>query len=413
MTDSVETALANLARYESGQVVARLTRHFGDLDIADEATQEALIEASRRWPVDGIPDRPGGWLHVVAKRKGLDLVRRSAAEKRRRDAVATSLVYSDAPVVGGVTVDDEGDVADEQLRLILLCCHPALSIDAQVALTLRLAGGLTTEEISAAFLVPMPTVAARITRAKKKISAAGIPMSIPERIDERLGAVLAVLYLSFNEGYLRRSGQESPTSVDLCVEAIRLCQLVADLCPEQPEALGLASLMCLTHARRAARFVDGDLILLDAQDRSQWIQDEIAHGNHLLFLAMKQMQPGPYQLQATIASHHTNAELAQDTNWDRVALLYDQLAAMQPSLIVSLNRAVAITMAKGPELGLLALDEARGLEDYHLFWATKAELSHRAGYTNEAKAAWIRARDLAVNPTEIRHLSAKLERLTE
>lgn len=408
-------ALIDLARSDSGQVVAWLTRYFGDLDIADEATQEALIEASLRWVHTGIPDAPGAWLRVVAKRKGLDLLRRRQAEHRRRDAVTAEMTFADAPIVGGIEVniprESLDQVDDERLRLVFLCCHPALSVDAQVALTLRLVGGLTTEEVAAAFLVPTATVAARITRAKKKIRAAAIPMSVPEHPQDRLGPVLAVLYLSFNEGYLRHSGTESPTSVDLCVEAIRLGELLVMLCPEEPEVLGLVSLMRLTHARNTARFERSEMVLLDRQDRSRWSRHEIDRGNELLYQAMKQMRPGPYQLQATIASHHSSPRSAKETNWDRVAELYDQLLAMTPSLIVSLNRAVAVAMARGPELGLLALDEAQGLDGYHLYWATRAELCHRAGYATEARVAWARALDLAVNPTEIRHLSAKLERL--
>jgi len=416
-TSAPADAIVRLARDYSGQVLASLARRFNDLDLADEAVQEALIEASQRWTVDSIPDNPGGWLYRVAQRKALDRLRRVGAEQRRLEANAPEMLRVDdrfdssADESNMLINDGTGEpISDERLRLILLCCHPALHVDAQVALTLRLAGGLTTDEIAAAFLVPVPTLAARITRAKKKIRQANIPLHEPDDLDERLDAVLAVLYLIFNEGYLSSSANEA-MRVDLCEEAIRLAQVVASLATEHAETRGLVALLKLTHARRDARFSGNQLVPLDEQDRGLWHLDEIRPANQLLAQAMQMMRPGPYQLQALIASNHSNARTAADTDWTQITALYDQLVAMRPSPIVALNRAVAIAMADGPLAGLRELDQIDGLEEYHLLHASRGELLRRSGDVEGARESFERARQLTSNPSELAHIETKLAQL--
>lgn len=415
MATAVDEALTHLARHESGRVLAMLARRFGDLDVADEAVQEAMIEASQRWPGDGVPDNAAAWLHVVARRKALDRLRRDASARRRLGAAAHELMQSEGHP-SAEPVDDGGvDPGDERLRLLLLCCHPALALDAQVALTLRLVGGLTTEEIAAAFLVPTSTLAQRISRAKAKIRTAGIPMSLPDDLADRLGAVLSVLYLAFNEGYLSRSASTPKSGVqriDLCDEAIRLASVVCGLVPQAAEPLGLSALMTLTHSRRNTRF-DGDrLIVLDEQDRSRWHLDEIRSANATLEVAMRMMQPGPFQIEAVIASHHANARTPADTDWARIVALYDQLAAMRPSPVVSLNRAAALAMADGPHAGLRALERVSELDGYHLFHATRGELLGRSGDHTGAVASFERAVMLTENSAELEHLADRIRRHT-
>ncbi len=306
------------------------------------------------------------------------------------------------------TSDNDQEPEDERLRLILLCCHPALALDTQVALTLRLVAGLTTEEIAAAYLIPVPTLAARITRAKKKIRRSAIPLSIPDQLATRLDAVLRVIYLVFNEGYLSRSARTEVHRVDLCDEAIRLTDIVAYVAEDHAETLGLAALLRFTHARRDARFSDDELVLLDRQDRSRWRLDEIQAANRLLHRAMKLMQPGATQTEAVIASYHANARTAGDTDWARITALYDQLLAMRPSPVVALNRAISIAMSDGPPAGLAALAEIDGLDDYHLFHAARGELEFRNGQTQQAHGSFARAHELAQNPAERTYLAARL-----
>jgi len=412
LTAEVEHALVDLARTNSGQVLASLTRAFNSLDLADEAVQEAMIEAANRWPSDGVPDNPGGWLYQVARRKGLDRIRRAGAEERRLTAVAPELAVRSEPdhdEPSQLIVDESTMPAtDERLHLMLLCCHPALSSDAQVALTLRLVGGLTTEEIAAAFLVPTPTLAARITRAKKKIRQAAIPLSVPDQLNERIDAVLATLYLVFNEGYLSRGSAVEPMRVDLCDEAIRLGSVVSTLAPDHAEAHGLLSMMQLTHARRDARFHGGTMVLLDQQDRSTWRLDEISAGNATLRTAISLMQPGPYQVQALIASHHSNARTSEDTDWPSIVALYAQLMAMRPSPIVALNRAVAVAMADGPLAGLRELALIDALNNYHLLHATRGELLARSGERTQAIAAYTHAKSLTSNLSEISYIDERI-----
>jgi len=311
-------------------------------------------------------------------------------------------------------VDDASPLDDERLRLMLLCCHPALSAEAQVALTLRLVGGLTTEEVAAAFLVSPATMAQRIVRAKRKIRTAGIPMSMPDDLDERLGIVLGTLYLVFNEGYLAHGGDSEPIRHDLMAEALRLTRLVVDLSDGHPEALGLLAVELFARSRVGARTGPDDaLILLEDQDRSTWNAADIDEANGVLTDAIGQMQPGPHQVQALIGSHHANARVAADTDWPAIVTLYAQLDAMDGSPVIKLNHAVAVAMADGPLHGLRMVERLEGLEDYHLFWATKGELMARAGHGREAVPAFERALELATNGAERAHLGRRLAQVSQ
>ena len=410
MSNEVDAALTHLAREDSGRVLALLARRFRDLDLADEAVQDAMAKAAERWPLDGVPDSPPAWLMTTARNRAIDLLRRRDARRR----AATAL--RDLPPDDGDDPDtdmspiDIDDAPDERLRLLLLCCHPALGRDAQVALTLRLVAGVTTDEIAAAYLVETPTVAARITRAKKKIRQAGIPMSMPDELGPRLGGVLRTLYLMFNEGYLSRSGRQGPARLDLCREAIRLSEVIISLRPDEPEALGLRALMGFIHARRDTRFAGDRLVTLDRQDRTRWHRDEIAAANQLIAAAMRTHRPGPFQFEALIAAHHANAPDADSVDWPGIVGLYDQYVVFDPSPVVQLNRAAAIGQADGPQAGFTAVETITGLDDYHLYWATRAEFASRTGRDTEAKAAYDRAIELTDNPAERAHLE---ERRTE
>lgn len=395
-------------------MLALLARRFNDVDLADEAVQDALTEAARVWPQRGVPDHPPSWLLAVARRKAIDRLRRTASAHRRTMAAAPELV-ADEPTTNDreqLVIDDPDDhrVDDDHLRLVLLCCHPALATDAQVALTLRLVGGLTTPEIAAAFLVPEATMAQRVVRAKRKIRDAGIPLGIPADLDERIDAVLGVLYLVFNEGYLSRSGSGSSgvVRVDLVDEAVRLTEVLASLVDERPEVLGLLALERFHRARLATRTdAEGELVLLEHQDRSRWDLAEINAANALLQRAMQQMQPGPYQLQAVIAAYHANARTAADTDWPAIAAVYRQLVAITGSPVVRINHAVAVAMADGPHAGLALLDGLDGVDDYYLFHAARGELLCRSGRAAEASDAFTRARSLTDNPAEQRHLERR------
>jgi RNA polymerase sigma-70 factor (ECF subfamily) len=411
VTTHPDDELTRLAREESGRVLALLARRFG-VDLADDAVQDALGEAARVWPTDGVPANPPAWLMTVAKRKAIDRLRREASARRRTRNAAldrTVAAHDDTPgpPERNVMIDDDASVTDDQLRLILLCCHPALDRDTQVALTLRLVGGLTTAEIASAFLVPEATLAQRIVRAKRKIRDAGIPLRIPAELDDRVDAVLAVLYLVFNEGYLSRSGggDGALVRVDLADEAIRLTAHVSQLVPEHAEVDGLLALE-LFHRARASTRTDaaGELVLLDHQDRRQWDLAAIRSANAVLARALRRMQPGPYQLQAVIASHHANARTAADTDWPAIAGSYAQLVAMTDSPVVRLNHAIAVAMADGPHAGLALLDALAGLDRYHLFHAARGELLLRAGDGATARAAFERAIALTDNAAERRHL---------
>jgi RNA polymerase sigma-70 factor, ECF subfamily len=406
----VETAITRLAREESGRVLALLARRFNDLDLADESVQEALIEAARVWPEQGIPTNTAGWLLAVARRKAIDRLRRAASAHRRTMAAAPDLAAQHEPddtERSSMISDDDLNppTDDEHLRLVLLCCHPALDQDTQVALTLRLVRGLTTSEIAAAFLIPEPTLAQRIVRAKRKIRDAGMPLSIPPNLAERVDVLLGVLYLIFNEGYLTRSERDGVVRVDLVDEAVRLTQLV----PANAEVEGLLALELFHTARLATRSDHaGDLVLLDQQDRSQWDLARIRQANAVLATAMQRMAPGPYQVQAAIAARHANARTAADTDWPLIAALYGQLVQMTPSPVVRLNHAVAIAMADGPLAGLAMLDRLEGLEHYHLFHAARGELLLRANRPADAATAFAQARQLTANPAEQRHLDTRI-----
>ncbi len=389
-------------------MLALLTRRFGDLDAADDAVQDALVTALTAWQ-SGIPQSPAAWLYTVARNTLIDQVRRDRASRRRLYEAAPELT---AHHTRDHDTDEEGDLimdasslGDERLRLLLLCCHPALDRDTQVALTLRLAGGLTAAEVAAAYLLPEATLTQRVVRAKRKIREAGMPLTIPANLDERVGVLLRVLYLVFNEGYLSR-GADHVTRVDLMAEAIRLTRQVVDELPANAEAEGLLALELYHHARSSTR-VDGlgELVLLEHQDRTGWNLDEITEANARLHSAMTRMAPGPYQVQAIIAGHHANARTAANTDWAAIAELYAQLGRMAPNPVVELNRAVAIAMADGPLAGLAVLDRLTGLDDYHLLHATRGELLARAG--RPAAASFERARELTSNEGERRHLARR------
>jgi RNA polymerase sigma-70 factor (ECF subfamily) len=392
--------LAAVFRRESGKAIATLTRVFGDLDVAEEAVQEAFAVAVERWPSSGMPDNPGAWIMTTARNKATDRVRReSTRDTRHRQSVL--LHERDEP-------EETGPVRDDRLRLIFTCCHPALAPEARVALTLRMLGGLQTDEIARAFLVPEPTMAQRIVRAKRKIRDAKIPYRIPrdDVLAERLGAVLVVLYLIFNEGHTATSGR-ALMRADLCGEAIRLTRLLVELLPDEPEPQGLLALLLLSEARRPARTgPDGELVRLADQDRARWDAALIAEGHAIVRACLRRNEPGPYQIQAAIAAVHSDAPSIEATDWFQIVQLYDQLLAWTPTPIVALNRAVAIAELDGPQAALAIVD-GLDLNAYHLLHATRAELLMRIGRIDEADAAYARALELTANDAERRFLEAR------
>ena len=406
-------AVAAAFRDEWGQIVATLIGLTGDWDLAEECAQDAFAAALERWPRDGVPGRPGAWLTTTARNRAVDRMRREAVGAAKLREVAGSL-RSDH------SLDDDAAVSgvrDDRLRLMFTCCHPALAMEARVALTLRTLAGLTTAEIARAFLVPEQTMAKRLGRAKQKIRRAGIPYRVPppHLLPDRTAGVLAVLYLLFNEGYTATAGADLIRQ-GLCGEAIRLARILARLMPDQPEVRGLLALMLLHDARRATRVDDaGELILLADQDRARWDRDQIAEGVALLAAARRGGLPGPYQLQAAIAACHATAAEAAATDWSRIAALYDHLVALTPSAVVELNRAVAVAMADGPAVGLALVDQlaASGrLSGYHLLPATRADLLRRLGRTVEAAAAYREAVAQAATDTERRYLTRRLTEVT-
>jgi RNA polymerase sigma-70 factor (ECF subfamily) len=403
-----EPDLTSVFRVEHGRVVATLARRLGDLDLAEDATSEALLVAVERWPVEGIPPNPGAWLTTVARNKALDRIRREG----RRDTKEAEAALMATQLAGSAS-EPGGPIDDDRLRLVFTCCHPALAIENRVALTLRLLGGLTVAEIAHAFLVPERTMEQRITRAKKKIAAAHIPYRVPAAPDlpARVSGVLAVLYLVFNEGYLssgvvsRTAGPDAAAPVavrsELCDEAIRLTRLVVSLLPDAPEPLGLLALMLLTQARASARIVDGSLVTLDAQDRSLWDTGLIDEGHALVRRCLAVGRPGPYQLQAAINAVHCDAVDASMTDWSQIRALYDQLMTVAPSPVVALNRAIAVAELDGAAAGLSLVESlAEQLDGYHAFHATHADLLRRLGRVVEAADAYARAIELAGNPAE-------------
>jgi RNA polymerase sigma-70 factor (ECF subfamily) len=405
----VDDAVARAFRDEWGRIVATLIRTTGDWDLAEECAQDAFARALERWPVDGVPDKPGAWLTTTARNRAIDRLRRAqtGAVKAREAAVAAD---DDPPVI-----DDSG-VVDDRLRLVFTCCHPALSVEAQVALTLRTLTGLTTAEIARAFLVSEATMAQRLVRAKRKIRDAGIPYRVPPAhlLPERTSAVLAVLYLLFNEGYVASSGTEL-VRTDLAAEAIRLARTLTELMPDEPEPIALLALMLLHHARRAGR-VDrvGDLVPLEDQDRSRWDRAMISEGQAQLDRALRRERPGPYQVQAAIASCHASATTAADTDWHEISLLYGELVRMTGSPVVELNGAVAVAMADGPERGLVIVDGlADRLDAYQYLHATRADMLRRLGRRDEAAVAYARAIDLTSSAAERTFLERRLAEVAD
>ncbi|MCL6668084.1 RNA polymerase sigma factor [Streptomyces panaciradicis] len=410
-TEDVAAAVAAAFREEWGQVVATLIRVTGDWDLAEECAQDAFTQALDRWRRDGVPRRPGAWLTTTARNRALDVLRRRAVGAARLREAAV-LARDEQPYDPEYDRDDSG-VRDDRLRLIFTCCHPALPVEARVALTLRTLAGLTTPEIARAFLVPEATMAQRLVRAKRKIRNAGIPYRVPPAhlLPERTTGVLGVVYLLFNEGYAATSGAEL-VRAGLCAEAVRLARLLARLMPDEPETLGLLALLLLHDARRHTR-VDaaGDLVTLEDQDRSAWDRAEIDEGTALVETVLRRGRPGPYQIQAAIAACHANAATADDTDWADIAALYGALLRFVPSAVVRLNRAVAVGMSEGPDAGLALVAEVERdgeLADYHLLPATRADLLRRAGRTAEAAAAYERALELVRNDAERRFLRRRL-----
>jgi RNA polymerase sigma-70 factor (ECF subfamily) len=408
VTPQVEAAVAEAFQAEWGRVVATLVRLTGDWELAEECAQDAFATALERWPRDGVPRRPGAWLTTVARNRAVDRARRARVGESKTREVALMATGEEewAP-------DDE--VPDDRLRLMFTCCHPALSFEAQVALTLRTLAGMTTTEIARAFLVPEATMAQRLVRAKRKIRHAGIPFVVPpaHQLVERTAALLAVLYLLFNEGYSASSGADLVRR-GLTAEAIRLGRVLCTLMPDEPEALGLLALMLFHDARSAARVdADGDLVVLSEQDHSLWDDAAIAEGRRRLDDAARLARPGPFQIQAAIAECHVRAEGA--TDWAQIAALYEHLFALSPSAVIALNRAVAVSMCDGPEAGLTLIDDIAlegELRDYHLLPAARGDMLRRLGRRSEAAEAYRRARDLAGTDAERRYLERRLHEAT-
>jgi RNA polymerase sigma-70 factor, ECF subfamily len=401
----METAgIETVFREESGRAIASLVRRFGDIDIAEEAVQEAFVEAVRRWPAAGAPPSPAGWIITTARNRAIDRLRRESVRTRR---------HLEAMALDDDMTDETHEIEDDRLRLIFTCCHPALGSSSQVALTLRLIGGLSTPEIARAFLTPETTMAQRLVRAKRKIKAANIPYRVPSaaELPGRLKPVLAVAYLVFNEGFVATIGSQL-TRDDLAGEGIRLARLLLELMPDEPEVMGLLALMLLTHARRPAR-VDsvGRLIRLADQDRRLWDRALIEEGHELVRRCLRRNLPGSYQIQAAISAVHTDARTAADTDWAQILVLYGQLMVLDQSPVIALNRAVALAEIDGPHQALRLVEEL-DLAGYHLYHAIRGDFLARLGRAEEARGAYQTALSLTLNEAERHHLSARMDELT-
>ncbi len=413
MTAAQDSVIDRTFRRESGRAVATLIRVTGDFDVAEEAVQEAFVVALERWPQEGVPANPGAWIIQVARNRAIDRLRRAGVLRDKLAALERlESLHAEPEDVPG---EGLGEIEDDRLRLIFTCCHPALAIEARVALTLRSLGGLSTTEIARAFLATESATAQRIVRAKRKIAAAGIRYEVPvaEQMPERLPAVLATLYLVFNEGYLA-SSSDSLVRADLSGEAIRLTRVLVAMLPREPEARGLLALMLLTDGRRAARVDEaGELVLLEDQDRSLWDRERIGEGLELSREAAAGGPAGPYTIQARIAAVHAEAAAAAETDWTRIAQLYAWHLEMAPSPVVELNRAVAVAMSEGPERGLELIDSIDGLGGYQPLHTTRADLLRRLGRDGEAAEAYKQALELTDNAVERRFIERRLAQASE
>lgn len=414
--DEVSNTIEAIFRRESGRIIATLIRIAGSFDVAEEAMQEAFTAALTTWPEKGLPQNPAAWITAVAHRRLIDHSRRERTRREKQEPLIYETPTAHQPEAEVQLDADEMEYPDDRLRLIFTCCHPAINPDAQIALTLRTLGGLTTPEIARAFLLPEPTLAQRLVRAKRKIAEARIPYEVPprEKIPERLQAVQSVIYLIFNEGYAATTG-DGLIRRELCAEAIRLARTLCQLLPGEPENLGLLALMLLHDSRRDARTDEqGRLIVLDEQDRSLWDKERIREGQRLVSRALGMRRPGPYQLQAAIAAVHSHAETAAETDWREIATLYRELLRISSSPVVALNYAVAVAMSEGLEAGLELVEQAGEsgeLRDYHLFHAARADLLRRLGRKTDAASAYGQALRLATNGVEKEFLRRRLEEL--
>ncbi len=419
--DTIQQVVSETFSREADRILAALIGTVRDFELAEDALQDALLVALERWSVDGIPRNPSAWITTTARHKAIDRLRRETTLARKQVLLQALLEQEEQR---GAEDMEETSIPDERLKLMFTCCHPALALEAQVALTLHTLGGLSTAEIASAFLVPIPTMAQRLVRAKRKIRDAGIPYRVPEAhvLGERVDAVLCVLYLIFNEGYMAMSGSELIRQ-ELCDESVRLARLLTVLLDQEslyrevPEALGLLALVLLHDSRREARVgPDGELVLLEDQDRSRWDSGKIQEGLSILERALHMRQPGPYQVQAAISALHAQAKRPEDTDWPQIAALYNALMRMTPSPIVELNRAVAIAMADGPLQGLALLDRtnlSNELSDYYLFHAARADLLRRAGHMRDARDAYTQALTLCLNARERAFLNRRLAEVTQ